>query len=165
MIRLLIVILTCCLTAVSGRAEDILMKDVFRQVPDSLFPYLSETNRLDFIDFLDSGMKAEVRNELGDTSEMTALTADSLSIRMSEALRVDMLLLKPEGAADSCRIVCLVETFGTDSLSRQSIASFYTLHWQPIAGVPPLSEADKKRLEAIKLQTILKWDDEILKKN
>ena len=50
---------------ISGRAEDVRMKDVFRLMPDSLFPTLSANNRLDMIDFMDSQMKAEVTNLLG----------------------------------------------------------------------------------------------------
>lgn len=46
-------------------AQDVTIRDIFKQMPDSLMPYLSQNNRLDFIDFLDSHMKAEVRNTFG----------------------------------------------------------------------------------------------------
>jgi len=163
--RLLIVPLLLLVASLGHGAGGILLKDVFRTMPDSLMPYLTENNRLDFIDFLDSGMKAEVKNSLGGNSQMTALTADSLSIRMSDALRVDMLLLAPESPAGSDSIVCLVETFGTDSLSLQSVVSYFTIQWQRLPAQPPLRAADKRRIDALKLQTILKWDDEVLKKN
>ena len=39
-------------------AQDLMIRDVFKQMPDSLMPYLSQNNRLDFIDFLDANMKA-----------------------------------------------------------------------------------------------------------
>ena len=61
-------------------AQDVTIRDIFKQMPDSLMPYLSQNNRLDFIDFLDSNMKAEVRNALGGLSEMMTLADDSLSI-------------------------------------------------------------------------------------
>ena len=64
-------------------AQDVTIRDIFKQMPDSLMPYLSQNNRLDFIDFLDSHMKAEVRNTLGGTSEMTALADDSLTMKPS----------------------------------------------------------------------------------
>lgn len=163
--RLLIVPLLLLVASLGHGAGGILLKDVFRTMPDSLMPYLTENNRLDFIDFLDSGMKAEVKNSLGGNSQMTALTADSLSIRMSDALRVDMLLLAPETPVGGDSIVCLVETFGTDSLSLQSVVSYFTTQWQRLSAQPPLRAADKRRIDALKLQTILKWDDEVLKKN
>ena len=75
-------------------AQDLMIRDVFKQMPASLLPTLSENNRLDMLDFMDSKMKAEVTNRLGGKSEMTLLTDTTLSIRMSEALKVDMLLLR-----------------------------------------------------------------------
>ena len=58
-------------------AQSIQIRDAFRAMPDSLMPYLSKNNRLDFIDFLDSNMKAEVKNALGGTSEMLSLGDDT----------------------------------------------------------------------------------------
>ena len=105
------------------------LEEIFRQIPDSLTPYLSQNNRLDFIDFMESHMKAEVRNRLGGISEMTALTADSLSIRMSEALRIDMLLLTPVEPVDSSRqVVCVVSTYGTDSLGLESRTVYFSFY-------------------------------------
>ena len=163
--RILIAVLLA--VALQGGAQEApALRDLFCQMPDSLMPYLSQNNRLDFIDFIDSNMKAEVKNSLDGTSEMTALTADSLSIRMSEALRVDMLLLTPAQAVDSCRqVICLVQTFGTDSISLESQVDFYTPEWRKIGIVPIFSPSDQKRIDALKVQTILKRDEEILKKN
>ena len=42
-------------------AQELKMRDVFKQMPDSLLPYLTQNNRLDFIDFMDSNMVAIVR--------------------------------------------------------------------------------------------------------
>ena len=70
----------------TGRAEELKIRDVFKQMPVSVMPYLSENNRLDFIDFIDSDMKAIVRNRLGGSSEMISLTDSTLSIRMSSSL-------------------------------------------------------------------------------
>ena len=84
-------------------AQELKLRDVFRQIPDSLMPTLSVNNRLDFIDFMDSNMKAAVRNQLGGMSEMTALTDDSLSVRMSDALRIDMLLLTLDVPMDTLK--------------------------------------------------------------
>ena len=67
-------------------AQSVQIRDAFREMPDSLMPYLSKNNRLDFIDFLDSGMKAEVRNQLGGTSQMLSIADDSLSIQMNPLL-------------------------------------------------------------------------------
>jgi len=152
--------------AVSGRAEDIRIRDVFRSMPDSLMPYLSQNNRLDFIDFIDSNMKAEVKNILGGTSEMTSLADDSLSIRMSPALKIDMFLLHSQAVTgDSSLVVCMVQTFGIDSLSLESTVDYYTLSWQHMITPPQLSPSDKQRIERVKVQTIFNWRRKILKNN
>ena len=118
-------------------------------------PYLSKNNRLDFIDFLDSGMKAEVKNSLGGTSEMLSISSDSLSIRMSESLRVDLF------AMDS--ILVMVETFTVDSIYGESRVHYYTTQWQPVEQ-PQLSAEQKQRIRRIKLQNIVKRDNDLLKK-
>ena len=142
------------------------LKDAFRQMPDSLAPYLSENNRLDFIDFLESGMKAEVKNLLDGTSEMTALTDDSLSIRVSDALRVDMLMLRPLEPVDSSGVViCMVQTFGIDSLSLDAKVDFFNSEWQQLIVRPRFSAVDEQRIKRLEVQTILKRDEEILKKD
>ena len=147
-------------------AQDLKMQDVFRQMPASLLPTLSENNRLDMLDFMDSKMKAEVKNRLGGTSEMTALTDSTLTIRMSNALQVDMLLLKTTENADADgEVICLIETFGTDSLSLESKVRFFTPSWQLLKEPPQLSVSDQNTISSTRMQTILKRDGEILKKN
>ena len=146
-------------------AQEMKIRDIFRQMPDSLMPYLSQNNRLDFIDFLDSNMKAEVRNALGGTSEMTTLADDSLSIRMSESLKTDLLLLPLAQAVDSMtHVVAMVETFLVDSIYGDTRVSFFTPQWLPLSQEPPLGEVEKKRIDAHRLQNIVKKDDEVLNK-
>ncbi|MBO6030946.1 MAG: DUF3256 family protein [Prevotella sp.] len=141
--------------------------DCFREIPDSLLPTLSRNNRLDMLDFMESKMKAEVTNRLGGKSEMTSLTDSTLSIQMSNALKVDMLLLTPESPADtnSEEVICMIETFGSDSLSLDSKVRFFTLSWELLNEPPQLSVSDKNTISSKKVQTILKWDEKILKKN
>ena len=139
------------------------LSDVFKQMPDSLMPYLSANNRLDFIDFMDSNMKAEVTNQTGGTSEMTALTDDSLSIRMSDALRVDMLLFDLDEPVDTIRqVIVFFETFLSDSIYGESVSKTFSLDWQPVTRDIPFNEAQRKRLEPLNLQNILKWSEDKL---
>jgi hypothetical protein len=150
------------LTAKAG--DSITIRDAFRQMPDSILPTLTQNNRLDFLDFHDAGMKAEVKNRLGGTSLMTALTNDSLSMQVSPALRVDMLLLTLSEPFDSVNQVIVVgETFLADSIYGETTIHGFTTDWHPIP-IPPLDKIQQQRIEGFRLQTILKWDDELLNK-
>ena len=151
----LIVAALMAITFSQASADGDKIRDVFREMPDSLMPYLSLNNRLDFIDFIDSDMKAEVHNMLGGTSEMTSMADDSLTIRMSNGLRVDMLVM------DST--VVMIETFLVDSIYGESKVSYFTTQWQPLQQ-PRLSEAQEQRISRLKLQNIVKRDDDLLNK-
>jgi hypothetical protein len=58
-------------------------RQLFVSMPDSLLPYLTAVNRADCIDFLDSHMKARIKNRFGQESEMTALSADYIKMQLS----------------------------------------------------------------------------------
>ena len=135
------------LASLTVRAGELKIQDVFKQMPNSVLPTLSENNRLDMLDFMASKMKAEVTNRLGGKSEMTVLTDTTLTIRMSEALQVEMLLLKPEDAAGAdSQVICLIETFGRDSLSLDSQVSFFTISWEKLNNPPQLSVSDQNTI-------------------
>jgi hypothetical protein len=151
----LMLALVLATTLTQASAQSTTLRDVFKQMPDSLMPYLSKNNRLDFIDFIDSGMQAEVKNQLGGTSQMLSLGQDSLTIRMNPSLLTHMLLM------DST--VVMIETFTVDSIYGQSRVHYYNLQWQPIAA-PQLSQAQSQRISRLEMQNILKRDDELLNK-
>ncbi len=107
------------------------MRDVFLQMPDSLLPYLTENNRLDFIDFIDSGMKAVVTNELGGKSEMLSLTDTALVLQVSPAMKVDMRLMPVSVAVDSCsQVVCMITTYG--NAAPESKIEVYSTLWNAL---------------------------------
>ena len=155
MIKKTLLALFAATTLSQASAQSVQIRDAFREMPDSLMPYLSKNNRLDFIDFLDSGMKAEVKNQLGGTSEMLSIADDSLTIQMNPSLRVHLL------AMDS--VVVMVETFLVDSIYGESRVHYYSASWKPIEK-PTLSEAQEQRIKRLELQNIVNRDDDLLKK-
>lgn len=107
------------------------MRDVFLQMPASMLPYLNENNKLDFIDFMDSGMKAVVTNELGGKSEMTALKDSSLIIEMNPSTTIIMHLMPVNEMVDSChQVICMITTYGHDI--RESKITVYSKNWHPL---------------------------------
>lgn len=114
-------------------AENKTIAELFKEMPDSIMPYLTENNRLDMLDFMSANMKAEVTNLLDCKTEMTKLTADSISIKMSESMIVDILLIPIEEEYDSChQVICLLKTYIINERPAERVASFYSLAWRPL---------------------------------
>lgn len=102
-------------------------KAIFKTIPDAILPLLSPVNRADFVDFLDSNMKAEVKNRFGGTSEMTDLTADYIHIRVTEQSTWEMKMLSIN---DSTKILCVVSTVCAPACDSE--IRFYTSDWKEI---------------------------------
>ena len=135
--RILLIVLTffCAMPMV---AQD--MKSVFIAMPDSITPLLTKVNKEDFVDFLDSNMKAEVKNRFDGTAEMKVLTEDYTLVQTSEIGTLEMKLLPVN---DSTKVICMVKTVcasACDSDIRFYISdcltgwkNFYSMQW-PDAG-------------------------------
>lgn len=147
-------------------ADTLTVKQLFAEMPDSVVPYLTRNNRLDFIDFMDSNMQAKVTNLFGGNSVMTALTADSLSLQLNESCQLDLLLLPVLQPVDSLRqVVCLVHTFKGGTEMAESSVDFFTTDWKPLSVKPVLAPLAEQRLEAcIKKLDIVKKLSSLLNK-
>jgi hypothetical protein len=100
------------------------MKTVFVAMPDSVTPLLTKVNREDCIDFLDSNMKAVVKNRFGNVAEMKVLTDDYVLMQTSEVGTLEMKLLP---LADSTKVICMVKTVNVPVAD--SSVRFYTSNW------------------------------------
>lgn len=110
-------------------------KACFKSMPDSLCPLLSAVNRADFIDFLESKMKAEVTNNFGGKSEMTELTSDYLHVKMTPQSTWQMKLL---AVSDTTKVICVVSTACAPACD--SHIRFYTTDWAelPVSSYLPV---------------------------
>lgn len=133
--------------------------ELFKTMPDSLMPMLTKNNRLDMVDFLDANMKAEVSNLLDGDSEMTYMSADSLSVRLSSALRVDLFLVDTEEPYDSCQqAVCMLSTYKLSTTGEEEqVPLYYSVRWQPLS-VPRLAVVKNS------VSTVLRQDEEVFSK-
>lgn len=106
------------------------MRDVFGSMPDSIFHYLSHNNRLDMIDFLESGMAAEIDNSLGGKSRLDTLTADYLHLTLNESTSVEMKLHESERLLDDTTktVVCVATTYS----EAETNVEFYTSKWHKL---------------------------------
>lgn len=127
--RILTLIFVLYICGGAGRAQD--LKTLFVALPDSLSPLLTEVNRADFGDFLESGMKAEVKNRFGNMSEMTRLTSDYLFLKMTSTSTLELKLLP---LSDSVKVICAVSTYSAPAAD--SRIAFYDTSWHKL----PLSD-------------------------
>ena len=120
--RKVFLIVVSVLCGISASAQD--MKSVFIAMPDSITPLLTKVNKEDFVDFLDSNMKAEVKNRFDGTAEMKVLTEDYTLVRTSELGTLEMKLLPVN---DSTKVICMVKTVCASACD--SDVRFYTSDW------------------------------------
>ncbi len=116
------------------------MKELFVHMPDTLSLVMTDVNRADCVDFLDSNMKARVTNRFNRTSEVTRLTDDYLRAEVTESSVWEMRRL-PMG--DSTAVICLVKT--VKGPVEDSHIRFYSTAWQelPTADyLPAMPSAD-----------------------
>ena len=112
-----------CIT-VCAKAQQ--ARDYFTSMPDSVLPLLTEVNRADCIDFLDSHMKAEVTNRFNNKSEMTRLTTDFIEMQLSPSSTWQMKVLP---LADA-QVVCAVSTVSAPAAD--SHLRFYDDDWKEL---------------------------------
>lgn len=117
-----LMIFVCMFCVMSVVAQN--MKTVFVAMPDSVTPLLTKVNREDCIDFLDSNMKAVVKNRFGNVAEMKVLTDDYVLMQTSEVGTLEMKLLP---LADSTKVICMVKTVNVPVAD--SSVRFYTSDW------------------------------------
>jgi len=83
------------------------------------------------IDFIDSKMKAEVRNLYEGKSEMLRMSDDYARLALSEGSLMEMRLLDVGQPVDSTmKILCLVRTYGAEF--KDSKVEFYSLKWRKL---------------------------------
>ena len=120
--RILLIVLTF-FCAMPMAAQD--MKSVFIAMPDSIAPLLTQVNKEDCVDFLDSNMKAEVTTRFGGTAEMKVLTEDYVFLQTTPSSTLEMKLLPVN---DSTKVVCMVKTVCASACDSE--IHFYTSDWK-----------------------------------
>lgn len=122
----------------AGAQQQPAMRDVFSQMPDSLFPYMSHNNRLDLIDFAESGMEAEITNSFDERVRLSKLTSDYLKLELSKFSSVEMRLLPSEDLLPDTTqtVICLIRSFGEKTPF--SSIKFYTAKWLPLQIEDPI---------------------------
>ena len=108
--------------------SSVTVRELFAEMPDSILPLLSKVNRLDMLDFMDSGLDAIVKNNLDGNSELVEMNDGYMKIRYTANSE---LVLKLFFGRDSVPVIALVHTVVLDKL-RSSLVDFYSPGWYGI---------------------------------
>ena len=122
----IVTVMILALAVMTVRAED--LRTLFIGMPDSIMPALTRSDRMDFMDYMDSGMKARVRNKLGGESVMTRFEDNMLTVVTSGAGRMDMVLFRMKSGSN---LICIIST--VTAKYDDSRLAFYTENWEPVA--------------------------------
>lgn len=120
-----IAILFMWLSVASAMAQN--MRTVFINMPDTIEPLLTKVNREDCVDFLDSKMKAVVKNRFDRSAELKMLTQDYLQLQLTEVSTMEMKLLPLK---DSVSVICMVKTVCGPVCDSE--IRFYDMSWKEL---------------------------------
>lgn len=116
------------------------MRQWITAMPDSVLPLLTQNDRLDFVDFLDSGMEAVVTNRLDGKSVMRVLTNDYTHVSYTKSMEVEMKLLP---LTDTTDVLCMVTTVVSAGVGDSHI-TFFDENWQVVPTddyyIPPVMD-------------------------
>ena len=123
---IIICFLTCWLCA-SAQS----LREVWIEMPDSVLPYLSKSQRIELADYVDMKADPAVLNAFGDSVRIERMTNNYLLVKASKVTRLEIKLLDNNTLA-------LVQTWKAPVA--ESKLSLFNLQWQPKEAVVEYNE-------------------------
>ena len=116
-----ILIIICFLTCWLGVSAQSL-REVWIEMPDSILPYLSKSQRTELADYVEMKAEPAVLSTFGDYVRIERMTNNYLLLKANEATRLEIKLLDNNTLA-------LVQTWMAPAA--ESKLSLFNLQWQP----------------------------------
>lgn len=116
-----ILIIICFLTCWLGVSAQSL-REVWIEMPDSILPYLSKSQRTELADYIEMKAEPSVLSTFGDSVRIERMTNNYLLLRANEATRLEIKLLDNNTLA-------LVQTWMAPAA--ESKLRLFNLQWQP----------------------------------
>ena len=116
-----------CLVAMPVTMMAQQVRKMWVNMPTSIVGSLEKSTRQELLDLKEMKKKAVISGPLGEECSIDTLTADYLSVRLSDVSTLQMKML-PTSSGDS--LLCLVQTYA-GPLPESSI-SFYTSDWKAL---------------------------------
>lgn len=116
-----ILIIICFLTCWLGVSAQSL-REVWIEMPDSILPYLSKSQRTELADYVEMKAEPAVLSTFGDSVRIERMTNNYLSLKANEVTRLEIKLLDNNTLA-------LVQTWMAPAA--ESKLRLFNLQWQP----------------------------------
>lgn len=104
------------------------MKDIWENMPDSLFPYLNQSLREECANLSEKGLTAEVTNLLKEKTIIDTLSADYIDVSLSKSTLMQARLIP---CTDGDSILCVVLSYKVPEI--YSSVSLYTKDWKKLS--------------------------------
>ena len=117
--------MTAMFCTVAAKAQN--MEKLFGEMPDSIVPVMSKTNRLDCIDFFKSKMTSNVQNIYNGKSRISDLTENFLVLQPTTSSQVEMRTYEVEGKG---RIIAVAYTYMAPA--KETTLAFYDTNWKKL---------------------------------
>ena len=124
---LIIICFLTCWLCVSAQS----LREVWIEMPDSILPYLSKSQRTELVDYVDMKADPAVLNAFGDSVRIERMTNNYLLVKASKVTRLEIKLLDNNTLA-------LVQTWKAPAA--KSKLSLFNLQWQPKEAVVVYNE-------------------------
>ena len=125
-----ILIIICFLTCWLGVSAQSL-REVWIEMPDSILPYLSKSQRTELADYVEMKAEPAVLSTFGDSVRIERMTNNYLLVKASEVTLLEIKLLNNNTLA-------LVQTWKAPAA--ESKLSLFDLQWQPKEAVVEYNE-------------------------
>ena len=117
-----LIVLSMALLPLTGLARTV--ADLFATEPGNIFPLLTRTNRLDMVDYYNSGQMVAVPNNLAGETRLLELDSAYLKVQTSNSRVVEMCMRK----VGNDTVITVIETVMTPV--PDSYLSQWNVHWQ-----------------------------------
>ena len=124
---LIIICFLTCWLCVSAQS----LREVWIEMPDSILPYLSKSQRTELADYVEMKAEPVVLSTFGDSVRIERMTNNYLLLKANEATRLEIKLLDNNTLA-------LVQTWMAPAA--ESKLSLFNLQWQPKEAVVEYNE-------------------------
>ena len=124
---LIIICFLTCWLCVSAQS----LREVWVEMPDSILPYLSKSQRTELADYVEMKAEPVVLNVFGDSVRIERMTNNYLLVKASEVTLLEIKLLDNNTLA-------LVQTWKAPAA--ESKLSLFDLQWQPKEAVVEYNE-------------------------